>query len=356
MLISYYIKGTLFISLLFLQQTICADEVLANKMPIVMVYNPGPDYSLINSIDYHPHQPIFCVTYTHNNKVILYKINDEGRPKILQVLGNPLANLNQPQHAVFSPDGNKMVVANWLNQTITVYQKDRGFFFQSNPLAVIPPPNSLINHKPHGIAFSPCGNYLAIAYGAAAYHGKAVALFSVTQEGRRFELIDMLQGPDELPGIPKGITFSPDGTCLLVTFSDANSLVIYTLYENNRICQTPRQVIQGEESGIFRPEDVKITSDGKYCAVTNSDHNTVTFYPFDKDLNTVTQNVPCEILQNPEASFHFPHGITFSPDGAFMLVTEFGHIHTTEEGDVIWDHHTKPEQSKFNVYKMLKSE
>ena len=73
-----------------------------------------------------------------------------------------------------------------------------------------------------------------------------------------FELIHMLQGTEELPGIPKGITFSPDGTCLFVTFSDANSLVVYNLSENKKkILQNPRQIIQGKESIISRPEDVK---------------------------------------------------------------------------------------------------
>jgi len=350
----FQILKVFFISLLFLQQMICANEVLIDQVPVAMVYNPGPNYSLINSIDHHPTQNLFCVTYTHNNKVILYEINDAGKPEMVQVLSNPLAHLSEPQHAVFSPDGEKIVVANWQNQTVTVYQKSGEGLFRNEPVAVIPPPSSLIYHKPHGVAFSPCGNYLVIAYGAAAYHGKAVALFSVTKGGLDFELIHMLQGPEELPGIPKGITFSPDGTCLLVTFSDANSLVIYNLSENKKkILQTPRQVILGEESRISRPEDVKIFADGNYCAITNSNQNTVTFYPFDKTSNKITQCIPCDILQNPEAHFYFPHGITFSPDGSFMLITEFGLVNTTEEGDIIWDHNTRPEQSKFNVYKLL---
>lgn len=344
----------IFLSLFFLQQMMGANETLIDQVPVAMVYNPGPNYSLINSIEHHPTLNLFCVTYTHNNKVVLYELNAAGKPKLVQTLRNPLANLSEPQHAVFSPDGEKMVVANWSNQTLTIYRRKSGCFFHTKPAAVIPSPDSLIYHKPHGIAFSPCGNYLAIAYGAASYHGKAVALFSVTKKGLDFELIHMLQA-EELPGIPKGITFSPNGKCLLVTFADVNSLVIYNLSENKKgILQTPRQVIQGEKTGIFRPEDVKITADGNYCAISNSDHHTVTFYPFDKTSNKITRCIPCDILQNPEACFCFPHGMAFSPNGSFMLVTEFGQIQTTEDGNIIWDDQTKPEQSKFNVYKMLK--
>jgi len=316
---------------------------------VAMVYNPGPNYSLINSVDYHPKQHLFCMTCTQNDMVVIYKINAAGKPEIVQSLSNPLAKLCKPQHAVFSPDGEKIVVANWRNQTLSVYQRTKEEKFQNEPAAIISPSSSLIKHKPHGIAFSPCGKYLAIAYGAATYRGKAIALFKVANDGLNFELSHLLEA--ELPGIPKGITFSPDGTCLLVTFSDINQLVIFNLTQDGKtILPTPQQVIHGDESGISRPEDVKISPCGNYCAVSNSDRDTVTFYPFDKTANLITQCIPCAILQNPDANFHFPHGIAFSPDGAFLLVTEFGQVDLTADGGIVWDHSTRPEQSKINLY------
>ena len=181
-------------SLLLSQPMIYTSEVLIEHKPVAMVYNSGPKYSLINSIDHHPKQNLFCVTYTHNNKVVLYKINVVGQPEVFQSLCNPLAELSEPQHAVFSPDGEKIVVANWLNQTLTVYQRNREEYFREKPAAVILPASSLMDHKPHGIAFSPCRNYLAIAYGAAPYHRKAIALYSVTDEGCGFELVQLLEG------------------------------------------------------------------------------------------------------------------------------------------------------------------
>lgn len=333
---------------IFLQ--IHGNAAVIDPVPAVMVYNPGPNYSLVNSVHFHPWQNLCCVTYTHNNKVVLYAINSAGQPEEIQSLRNPLAQLNEPQHAAFSPDGEKIVVANWGNQALTVYQRDKREFYGAKPAAVIPPHSSLQQHKPHGIAFSPRGGYLAIAYGAANYHGKGVALFRAVDGGMDFELIDLLQ-ESELPGIPKGITFSPDGTALLVTFSDANCLAIYNL-SGEAIETIPRQVVQGEESQISRPEDVKISPDGSYCAVTNSACDTVTFYPFDKTSNQITQSTPCDILKNPEAHFHFPHGIAFSPDGVYLLVTEFGEVETAEDGNILWTSETKPEQSKFNLYRL----
>src|SRR6185295_5096298 len=246
----------LFICLFFLQQTIGANGILIDCVPVAMVNNPNPAYSLINSVDYHHKQQLFCVTYTHNHKVLLYTINAAGKPEVVQSLSNPLACLSHPQHAVFSPDGEKIVVANWTNETITIYQRKSGYFFHEQPAAVIAAPSSLIHHKPHGIAFSPCGNYLAIAYGAASYNAKAIALFRMTKGGLGCELVHLLKDIGALLGIPKGITFSPDGTCLLVTFSNTNSLVIFNLCENKTtILQPCRQIIQGKETQISRPED-----------------------------------------------------------------------------------------------------
>lgn len=345
-----------FFTLFFLQQVgLCADEIFLDRQPVAMVYNPGPQYSLINSVDYHPSQQLCCVTYTHGNKVILYSIDNSGKPKMFQCLSNPQACLSEPQHAVFSPDGEKLVVINWTNQMLTVYLKEKSGFFSAQPSAIISPPTLLSKHKPHGIGFSPCGNYLAIAYGCACYYGRAVALFSVSKDGLKYEFLHALEGKNDLAGIPKGITFSPDGTCLLVTFSDLNSLNIYSLSKNKKtIVQAPRQVIQGDECKISRPEDVKVSADGNYCAVSNSDQNNVSFYSYDKINNLVTQSTPCDILKNPEANFHFPHGIAFSPDGSFLIVTEFGKVDTSAEGNIVWDDNTIPEQSKFNVYKLTK--
>lgn len=328
-----------------------ASEVLIDPMPVNIIINPCKHYSLINSIDFDSKKNLCCATFTHGNLVVLYKINAAGQPKMVQYFKNPSSLLSEPQHAVFSPNGEKIVVVNWTNQTLTIYQRGKNDFFSEIPIAIIPSSNLLIDHKPHGMAFSPFGDFLAIAYGASNNYGRAIALFQMIQEGTNCELVSVLK-EEEIPGVPKGIAFSPDGTCLLVTFSDTNSLVIYDLAKKNHaILPIPRQVIQGEETRISRPEDVKISPDGNYCAVTNSDQHTVTFYSFDKMTNCITQSKPNYVLQNPEAQSSFPHGIAFSPDGSFVLITQFGPINASSDGGVFWDQDMKSDQAKINVYK-----
>lgn len=331
-----------------------AKEILIDLQLVTEAANPCQFYSLINSVDFHPKKNMFCVTYTNSNKIVLYKNNAAGMPYIVQTLSNPLANLSEPQHAVFSPDGEKIVVANWTNQTLTIYEnkKNHGDAFCAIPAAVIPSSRNFSNYKPHGIAISPCGNFLAIAYGAASYYGRAIALFRFIKQGLDCELISVLQGPPQVPGTPKGITFSPDGSCLLVTFSDTNSLGIFEIDKEHQIIRpNSRQIVKGKMTQISRPEDVKITPDGNFCAVTNSDKDTVTFYPFDKVLNKISQSTPCYVLQNPLADLCFPHGIAFSPDGLFVVITQFGQVSMSKEGDIIINKRMQPGLSKVSIYK-----
>lgn len=312
--------------------------------PLSMVPNTDNQYSLINSVDFQHQKNIFCATYTHNNKILFYEIDENHHVHFIQSLQNPQAKLSEPQHAAFSPDGEKLVVANWTNQTFTIYEKKENGLFDEKPAAIIFSPRELARCKPHGICLSPCGNYLAAAYGASTNYERAIALFKI--KGVAFECISILKN-EILPGTPKGIDFSPNGSSLLVTFCEANSLVIFNI-EKESINPLPKQSIQG----LSRPEDVKISPNGRYCAVTNSDLNTIAFYPFDPESNSFLQEKPIDVLQNPSASLHFPHGIAFSPDGSYMLATQFGPVHMTPVGDIFWDRKIVPSDGKINLYLM----
>lgn len=321
---------------------------LVSPFPLSSLANMDHQYSLINSVDFHPQQNAFCVVCTHNNKISFYEIDEEQTPHLVQTLCNPTAKLSEPQHALFSPDGDKIAVINWTNQTLNIYLREEKRLFCKSPAAVTSSPRALQDCKPHGMAFSPCGNYLAIAYGAADYFNRAVALFR--SQGTQFECLSYLKN-EQLPGTPKGITFSPDGTHLLITFCDINSVGIFNI-KNQAIDPQPKQMVQDPCSGLSRPEDLKISTDGRFCAVSNSDKNSVTFYPFDPKANAILHTTPSYTLQNPKARLIFPHGIAFSPDGNYLAVTQFGRVDVSEQGDIIWDSKLKSSEAKVNLYRL----
>ena len=151
-------------------------------------------------------------------------------------------------------------------------------------------------------------------------------------------------------GIPKGIVFSPDGSCLIMTLAAMNSLAIYTIdWANGCILSIPRQILSGTVTRLSRPEDIKLTIDGNYYAVSNSTEDTITFYEFDKKNNYFVRDEPSYILENPEAQLTFPHGLAFSSDGIYLSITQFGNVKFDHDGNLSsW---AKEEKEKITIYK-----
>lgn len=301
-----------------------------SQSPLHLLRNSDPNPSLVNSVDFHPKANLFCVTYTHNNRVIIYQIDEDDRVTTFQVIENTPSKLSCPQHALFSPGGTSLIVVNWWSQTFNIHIADLNGLYQQAPIAVLPFLLPTDNFRPHGMAFSPDGNYLAVAYGASKQDPKAIALYQVNEPGTSqmsFSLLSLLQGDEIERGIPKGIAFSPDGSCLLVTLSETNAVIIYTLdLSRGEIVSTPRQILKGLTTLISRPEDIKFTVDGNYFAISNSSKDSITFYRYDNKYNSILDYSPSHIMENPEANLSFPHGLAFSADGKYLSVTQFGPV------------------------------
>lgn len=326
----------LFVSI-FIHFGLSANLNQINPSPIQVIMNLNPHPSLVNSVDFHPTTNLFCVTFTQNNKIVLYRLDENDKANVFQVLQNPSSMLSCPQHAIFSRDGRSLVVANWSNQTFNVYHtSSKGFYPKA--VSVISYPPNFEDFRPHGIAFSHDGKYLAVAYGASNQYARAIVLFQVDNLETAqvsIKLLSLLQGEEITNGIPKGIAFTPDGSCLVVTFSETNSASIYKIdWPNAKINSVPQQVLSGTSTHLSRPEDIKFTIEGNYCAVSNSAEDTVTFYEFDKTNNYFVNEAPSYTLKNPEAQLCFPHGLAFSSDGKYLSVTQFGPVEFDRNGDL----------------------
>lgn len=318
-----------------------------NIAPIHVLMNMNSEPSLVNSVDFHPRINQFCVTYTHNDTVVIYQLDENDNVTIFQILQNASSKLSCPQHALFSKDGRNLVVANWCNQTFNLYHSDLNGFFEQEPIAIISFPSPTEYFRPHGMSFSPDGNYLAVAFGASKQDPRAIALYQVNNLGTtqvNFKMMSLLQ-ENEIEGIPKGITFTPDGSCLLVTFASTNSVAIFKIdFSTMTITSTPKLILTGISSHISRPEDIKFTADGNYFAVSNSDKDSVTIYLFDKINNTFVKDSPSYTIKKAEEELCFPHGLCFSSDGKYLVVTQFGPV-VFDENDNLFSWATKRNDS-----------
>lgn len=324
--------------------------------PIDCIKNNSWAYSLINSIAFHPDENLFCAAFSTVNQLINFKVDRFGQARVTQVMKNPDALLDGPQHVVFSADGQKIIAINWSSEKFTIYQRGQDGLFAPRPIACIPFPGPLATFKPHGMDISRSGKLLTVAFGWISTHQKAIGVFSFDDEGPEICLIDWIL-EENLPGIPKGIAFSPDETCLLVTYADMNCICIYEFdHQTSRINPVPKQTFEGEATRLFRPEDIKLSRDGSSITVSNSDADCLTTYAFDSTSNRITGEIPTHVLENPDAHLRFPHGIAFSPNGDLLVVSQFGPLPVASNGDIIFDNKTPRRQAKISIYRHQQSQ
>jgi hypothetical protein len=119
-------------------------------------------------------------------------------------------------------------------------------------------------------------------------------------------------------------------------------------WEGEKIIETPLQILKGSIAGLSRPEDIQFSADGTICAISNSDIGTVTWYEFHNN-RFVCEN-PFYVMRRKKDYLQFPHGLAFSADGKYFVVTQFGDVEFNEEGNLgSWG---KERNDGFTVHKL----
>ena len=307
-------------------------------------------YCLINSVAFHPMENLFCATFSGRCMLIFYVIDGVGRARVFQKISDSKARLKNPQHAVFSRDGERVIVTNWSGETFTIYARLPSGSYSPVPVGVIPFSERIAGHKPHGLDISPSGKFIAVAFGAAANKPKAIAIFAFEQAAHTVALLSLLDGIG-VPGIPKGICFSPDETHVMVTFSDVNCINLYRFDPAaGTISETPCQTLQGSLTGLNRPEDVKLSHGRDQVLVSNSGSNSIAFYRFDAFENRIVQPNPEYVMGQREFGLEFPHGLAVSPDGRYLVASQFGPLPTTSDEDIVFGRETPVRQAKLWIF------
>ena len=324
-------------------------------LPIDCIKNNSWAYSLINSVAFHPREDLFCAAFSSVNQLINFRIDRFGQARVSQVIKTPESGLDGPQHVVFSTDGRHIIAVNWGSETFTIYQRGANGLYVDRPVASIPFPEPLAGYKPHGMDVARSGKLLSVAFGWITDHKSAIGLFSLDGDGTSLRLLDWIR-EEQLAGVPKGIAFSPDESCLLVTYADMNCICIYDIDPAaGRFDPVPRQIFEGAATRLFRPEDIKFSRDGNSITVSNSEADCVASYTFDQATNRIAEQTPAHVLENPDAHMRFPHGIAFSPDGALLVVSQFGPLPVTSNGNIVFDKDTPRRQARINIYRHAES-
>jgi len=328
-------------------------NIMMNPAPACILDNPNLRFSLVNSVDFSSDGRYLVVTFTSNNVVGLYSIDQKLNPVLVTRLRNPLLGqvvksaklLNEPSFAAFSPDSKILAVSNYGSATINIYKRSSDKSgYGVKPCSIFHTPNELKAIQPHTMAFSRDGKHLAVTYfDYSRTCSDVLVIYSVDTD--RAAITDEQALTVHLPGSPKGVAYTPDGTHLAITLCDTNSVSLYDLEKG---CMT--QILKNPAAGLSLPENIAFTPDGSLSAVVNSADHSIAFYRFDKAGNVFTDARPCFVLKNPEAGLRFPHGIAFSPDGKVLAITQFGPVKIAKNGDIECNRWTMPREDKVLFY------
>lgn len=192
---------SIFLSLLFCCSFALEGNALELKH-IATLTNPCEGYSMINSVDFHPGEDLFARPTPLTTRSFYTKKTKIGL-QIAQIIKNPKHCLPNRSTPFFQPMG-KCSSSQTGPAKLYLLQEGEGRNLLETPDAVIPHPEKLAPYRFHGIAFSPCGQFLVAAYGAGSAYDKALAVFRFGKEDLTLELKSLLRGRKELNGTPKG--------------------------------------------------------------------------------------------------------------------------------------------------------
>lgn len=275
----------------------------------------------------------------HNHSLDTYQFD----PSIPSLFAYKNENLNdfqntplgQLENIAICNDGSLAAVANNGAASIQLYQISNAQFTY---LAEIPK----VGWWTHGVRFSRQMDYLA--HTIFGDPGK-IMLFSIMKNEDEITItLSQDMDTDLFPLHPKGIDFSIDDRFIVVCHAINNStapnrlsgaLAIYQFDRiKGKIDPTPVSVI-GTSELLNVPEDVCFSPDGSSILVTNHGNDTITVHAFDPMTGQIGESRV--LLQNPEAQLSFPHGLSISPDGKYLAVTNYGDdtvkIYTLSESD-----------------------
>ena len=245
----------------------------------------------------------------------------------LQTLAG-LEGLARPENLAFSAAGDLLAVTNSLGGGVTLYGVDReSHTIGETPLAAIDRAEPV---NPHGVSFSPCGR--ALLFSTVEHPGslRCMRLSRRADGGLVLERLQTLVNP-YAPLRPKGLAFSPDGRRVAVAYganaekrahrTKAGFLAIYDFDIECGCFSRPRWT-SGKGLGVGCAEDVSFLPDASAVVITDQANDSASVVSIDANTGAIGNTK--HRLTNPDARISFPHGNGISADGRFLAITNYG--------------------------------
>jgi DNA-binding beta-propeller fold protein YncE len=235
------------------------------------------------------------------------------------IIRNPFSQLDRPEGVAFSPCGKYIATANSLIDTVTFYKRicNTGSAYETTPAFSIQGIESQLNY-PHDIAFSPDGLHFAVAN----RRGSSITIYEKNQMDDSYNMwpIAVIQGASSGVMHPDSVKYSPTENVMAVANVNNSSISFYH-YNGNIYEQTPYQIIQDTRNVLSIPDSIDFSADGELLAVTSHDTHSVLIYQKILGSSAEYTSRPVEIIQGPDTNFCYPHSVSFDPTKNYLCVS-----------------------------------
>lgn len=251
-------------------------------------------------------------------------------PPFVQLIA-PLQSAERFEGVGLSPSGDILGVATSENNTVLLFRRKPDGLFEDRPYCTIGGPDSGLAY-PHDVAFSACGQLLAVAQrrGAIAIYEKNPGGSGYGPE-RAFEII----GPESKLAFSDGVAFvPPDESYIAVCNLEPGTISFYRWTSRHPIRFETIPEFELRHPSVNQPDGLAFSRDGKWLAVANHGAHSVCIFQRQRRVfsggKLRYRRKPVAVIKDPQ--FRYPHSVAFTPQTTHLVVTNAGANHFSAYG------------------------
>lgn len=266
------------------------------------------------------HDSYLATVNIYGEKIITYRFDEQAKQfSIVQQIQNQ--SIKYPEQLNISPDGTLLAICNTRGKPIIyIFMIDLQTHL-INPVPVVTLP---VRGFIHNLRFSPNGHYFAYA----SFEDKeSLCIYKVIRHSNGIKMEHLNTYASNVPVLKaKAVNFTKDnnyiirGYALSVNSTQARSVESLIVVHKFNVDGSVGGFVS-EVRGDASLEDLALVCNDTAIILTDQNRDVLCKYPFDSTTGRIGTEYT---IERGEGELSFPHGIGASPNGKYVVVTNYG--------------------------------
>jgi len=275
-------------------------------------------FTFTSGVAFSPDGERIVVTDTGAERIQILGIsgNNMSHQVTYGIAGTSNGTFSYPYCSAFSPDGSRLAVADSANNRVQIFGIDGNVVTYQNSFGP-PVDGSSQFRSPHGVAFSPDGTLLAVT--DTDNHGVTILGIS----GSTMTYITVAGGGGSADGQlnkPFGVAFNHNGSRFVVSDTDNNRIQVFGISGSTITHQVSFGALGSGNGQFNKPCGVSFSPDGARLVVADMNNHRIQVLGIAG--NTISHQVSYGDVGGGSGQFRFPYGVAFSPEGGRLAVVD----------------------------------